>query len=53
MKEYIKINELEGGIIQIEGQLCIKATDKNIKPKEIMGIAKEDAKKGELVEIKL
>ena len=52
IKEFLKIDELEDGDIRIKGQFVIP-TDEEMEANPLMGIAKGDAKKGDLVQIKL
>jgi len=53
MKEYIKIEELEGDQVRIHGQLIIEDPSRKSNPNDIIGIASEDIKKGQIVKIKL
>ena len=52
VKEFIELYE-EEGVKGIRGQFVLVDPSKKQDPNSIIGIAKEDTKKGDLVEIKL
>ena len=52
IKEFIKIEELEGET-WVRGQLTLKATDEEPRLDEVLGIAIEDIKKGQIEVIKI
>ena len=52
IKEFIELTESLGEI-RLKGQLVLKNTDEEIKSDEVVGIATEDIKKGQIGVIKI